>query len=98
MNRTPTIESRNFDLLNILFCVCGETLSNKIAVILTIRISEIYVKVSHAFWTTLARWENDEVNAIKETRKLKNVPLILKEMKSGGIFFSLMTAEQVWIN
>jgi len=42
----------------------------------------------------LAGWKN-EFNAIKETQKLKNVPLILKEMKSGGIFISLMTAEQV---
>ena len=30
--------------------------------------------------------ENGKVNAIKESQKLENVPLILKEMKSGGIF------------
>lgn len=49
-------------------------------------------EVSHEFGTTLARWKN---NAIKETQKLINVPLILKEMKHGGIFLTLMTAEQI---
>jgi hypothetical protein len=41
----------------------------------------------------LTRWKNAEVNVIKEAQKLNNVPLSLKEMKSGGIFLSLMTAE-----